>query len=682
LVLLDAAFSMPCCSVGPLWAFGLALGLGAFLGLATQSFLSILARLPRLVVWAVWIGSGALAAAWLSAELGTLAKLDGPHATLARASLAGAALLAPLALALGTTLERAAGRRVPAALTDYRGWSLLSVCLLTFGSAVWADRNVLVGLYPAAHSTLRWLALAAWLVVVTALAGERRRWSLRALSGIAPLAVLPWLFSPAASQLTALVDAPLPGLVVGALRAATDFDRDGFSGMLEGGDCGPFDAGVRPGAREVPNNGLDDNCLVGDARHVPVSSPQTVPVPAAPAPVSVVLITVDTLRADRMSVYGHSRNTTPRIAAWAERAMVFDRAFTSGGWTSIAVPSMLYGLYPRRLGWTRIAETSKFRLLRAPVQEQLRQRERIRGTFTMPLETEYQPLAWWLRRRGMHTMAVVNDGYSQFLAPRYGCAKGFERYRQVDKLPYAKRDDAHTSQLALEELELAPKDKPFFLWVHYFGPHDPTTKHAGIETFGRVLIDRYDHEIRAADTAIGVLLERLEVAASERPIAVVLTADHGEWFKSKGRQHGRVTPDVTHVPLIVRHEGWPVGRSPAVASVVDVMPTILTLTETPVPAGLDGVLLRDLFEGRAQRSVAFAETWSLDRDGDLRYHVIAAVDAELSLLHDQRKNTKSLFRTDPAERRDEDLLGSVEHGALQLALDQFLEANSVLSISD
>ena len=683
LVLVDALASTPCCSLAPAWVAGLALGLGALLGVLTQGLLLGAARLPRLAVGAAWALCGAGAATWLIDELDSLAKLDGPHSTLALASLAASALLVPLALLLGLSLQRAASGRGFTAAGDYRGWALLATLLVTFGGALWADRNILVALYPALHVALGWLAVVSWLVAATALVAQprQRRMYRGGLLCVAALGLGIWL-TPVASprQLTELVEAPLPGLVLDTLRTATDFDLDGYSGLLGGGDCQPFDARVHPAAHEVPDNGRDDNCSLGDVTGAQVSFPDEVEIPSAPAPTSVVLITIDTLRADRMGVYGHGRNTTPMIDAWAKQALVFDKAFTSGGWTSIAISSMFRGLYPRRLSWTRLVETSRFRLLRAP--EQPTKTERIRATFAMPLDDEHKPLAWWLKRRNMYNTAVVNDGHSQFLSPKFGSAEGFHRYRTLDNLPSSKRNDKHTTQYALEELERVPANRPFFLWVHYFGPHDPTTQHAGVESFGRYLIDRYDHEIRAADVAVGKLLNALTALQQKAPIAIVLAADHGEWFKTKGRQHGRVTPDVTHIPLIVQAEGWPRARYPGVVSLVDVMPTILELTQTPAPSGLDGIPLPRLLDGTRQRSVVLAETWGINRKGRFHSDLVAAIDAEFSLQLDRRKNAWSLFRVTPGTVRDENLLGSIERPELRHALDTFLEANSQLKLSD
>jgi arylsulfatase A-like enzyme len=527
------------------------------------------------------------------------------------------------------------------------------------------------------------LALVTWLVAAAALVPQLQQRSVQrhGLLCVAVIGVgvgLGPLVSP--RQLTELVEAPLPGLVLDGLRTATDVDGDGYSALLGGGDCAPFDGQVHPGAYEAPDNGRDDNCSLGDVTAAQVSLPDEVEIPTAPATTSVVLITVDTLRADRMGVYGHSRDTTPRIDAWAKQALVFDKAFTSGGWTSIAVSSMFHGLYPRRMSWTRLIETSRFRLLRAP--EKPKKGERIRASFAMPLDDEHKPLAWWLRRRNMYTTAVVNDGHSQFLSPKFGCAEGFDQYRTLDSVSPSKRDDKHTTQLAIEALKQAPEDRPFFLWVHYFGPHDPTTSHPGVESFGSALIDRYDHEIRAADLAVGQLLDVITSLRQKREIAVVLAADHGEWFRSKGRQHGRVTPDVTHIPLIVQAEGWPQTRYPGVASLVDVMPTILDLTQTPAPSGLDGLALRRQLDEKSERSVVLAETWSLNRNGALSLDLVAAIDTEFSLQVDRRKNAWSLFRVTPGTIRDENLLGSIERGELEHALNTFLEANSQLKLAD
>ena len=113
------------------------------------------------------------------------------------------------------------------------------------------------------------------------------------------------------------------------LRGLTDVDGDGFSALLGGGDCDALDPEVNPAAIEIADNGIDENCIAGDAT-APRVDVEATPVPATPSPRSVLLVTIETLRADHMGMYGYARDTTPALDRWAAGARVYERAFTPG----------------------------------------------------------------------------------------------------------------------------------------------------------------------------------------------------------------------------------------------------------------------------------------------------------------------------------------------------------------
>src|SRR5690606_8254541 len=134
--------------------------------------------------------------------------------------------------------------------------------------------------------------------------------------------------------LDAILQRPLVGLTVRTLRYLTDFDRDGYSSLLGGGDCAPFDGAVHPGADEIPDNGLDDNCVGGDLPNGAIDHASPAVIPETPATLDVTIITIDPPRADHTSLSGYERDTTPALPAWAETATRFQRAYTAGPWTS------------------------------------------------------------------------------------------------------------------------------------------------------------------------------------------------------------------------------------------------------------------------------------------------------------------------------------------------------------
>ncbi|MGE5200118.1 MAG: sulfatase, partial [Rhodospirillaceae bacterium] len=316
-----------------------------------------------------------------------------------------------------------------------------------------------------------------------------------------------------------------------------------------------------------------------------LASPATA---APPAFSTVVLITVDTLRADRVGAYGWTAARTPRMDALAARGARFTRAFAAAPITLPSHASLLTGLYPPGHG------------------------SRHNG---MRMSDRPATLATVFRDRGWATGAFV----AAFpLDRRFGLDRGFDRYG--DRMPRTddgrQRDERPGSQVVDEALEWVRTlgARPCLLWVHLFEPHapyepDPARGPAGRDAPPSV---RYDDEVAAADRAIGRLLSGL--GAREASALIVVAGDHGEAFGEHGEiAHSVFLYDTTlRVPLIVAGPGM--GAAPAVygvdVSLVDVVPTILDAAGLP-PHDTDGVSLLPLLRGRglAPRDL-YAETFA------------------------------------------------------------------------
>ena len=610
----------------------LVVALGVAHGALWEGAFALAARAPARLVAVLWLlltGGAALALAYV---LGAFATLGGQYHALAVGTLVACGVggpgLAFVMLVFGGARERPRGWLTP---LRPRLRVVAALLLLALASCAFvADRLVLVGLYPDAHLALRlsflWLCAPGHALLVWT---RRPTWP----RTDAWLAILALAAFSCALGLADRAGSELATLETG--RTLTDFDLDGHSHLLGGGDCAWLDPKINPGARERPGNGVDDNCLLGDGTREAVKRQRLRPVPDTPAPMDVVLITIDSLRSDRLGVYEKAYDetgfaTSPKLDAFAKRSLVFDRAYTSGGWTSIAISSLMRGVLARRIQWTRLYETSKYRFLRAAELETtvLVPGEVIARMFPMPVRDPHPSIAEWLSQRGMHTLAVVDDGYVQVLAPYVGIAPGFELYRVVDETPSVKRGDKGTAQLAIETLASVSAGDRAFMWVHFFGPHVPSKRHTSVRYDGDSISQQYEHEIRFTDYQLGKLLAALE--KREQPTAVFITADHGEELLFTGRHHGwTLAEDVVRVPLIARVPGWPQGRSSIPVSLVDLMPTILKLTETPLPKRLDGVSIDELMADskRALGRFVFADTWQYDRSGTLRQSEVAAIDA-------------------------------------------------------
>jgi arylsulfatase A-like enzyme len=290
---------------------------------------------------------------------------------------------------------------------------------------------------------------------------------------------------------------------------------------------------------------------------------------------NVVLLVVDTLRADHSSAYGYERNTTPRLRALAEEGIRFEQAYAPVGLTAPSHASLFTSLHPLSHGVVRNGLT---------------------------LGKEHVTLAEYLGVRGYQSAAVVS---SFVLDGKFGLDQGFDFYDDelvpaeatVELLeweghPVAEGFDRradHTTRRAIEWLtKQRDPERPFFLFVHYFDPHspyEPPDSHAG--HFGPEgdgldeQVAAYDAEIAFTDTAIGELLDSLDEQGLADNTLLIVTADHGEGLMQRGYMlHGiTVHEEELRVPLIVR---WPAelsgGRSvPEPVSLQDVAPSVADL---------------------------------------------------------------------------------------------------------
>lgn len=651
-------------------ALSLAVLVGVGNGLWWALTFAVLKRLPtalRFVAWsALALGTGH----WLAQRLGAYQRLHGHYNVLALQALAGSFGLA-LALAVAASLLQPTQQR-PVGVVF--GWSsrarlVLGACfVLASAGAFYADHRYYTGLYAAAHDALRW---TSWLALMFAFALVLARLP-RVLSSrltivglsISALVCAVWVGSarPFAMQLLWL--RPWTSVLVATANGITDRDHDGYSALLAG-DCADDNPKINPGAREVPGNGIDDNCLLGDAKK-PAAREALPPVPTTPSPYDVVFVTVDTWRPDHLGLYNpryaeKGRSTTPNLDLWAKQATVFQHAYATGGWTSISIASMMRGLYPRRLTWTRRFETTLLRLVKAAELPRLVAPEQPQQMFPLAWEDPHPTLAGLLRRRGMRTAAVVHDGFSTMLSHGVGVERDFDSYWEVETWMRAQEDDTGVVELARRELVRTSRNKRLFLWVHFFGPHSPNHVHEGTQVYGPSLIDGYDHELRFFDQQLPRLFAA--IAARGTPTIIVLTGDHGEVFADPARMHGfSITEQDIRVPLLLRVPGFAPRKVDQLVSTVDLFPTLLALTETPMPERLDGIDLTPFARdgAPARPRTLISETWRYDAQARPIIDLVAAFDGARKVVLNTVDNTFHAFdQRDPAEaaglpRQDDD----------------------------
>jgi arylsulfatase A-like enzyme/Flp pilus assembly protein TadD len=292
-------------------------------------------------------------------------------------------------------------------------------------------------------------------------------------------------------------------------------------------------------------------------------------VPRQQQPLNLILISIDTLRADHLGCYGHDRIGTPNIDAFAGRSLRFERCFSAVPITLPSHTTMLTGMYP------------------------LRHSVRDNGTFVVPEDTP--TLATILKHRGYRTMGVIG---AYPLHSRFGLSRGFDiwdeelnqRYERIMTLFFDERKADKVTRRALDLLS-GDLPEPFFLFLHYFDPHHPWNPPSFYLQQHQDL--PYDAEITFVDAWLGRLFARLEEQGLMERSLVILTADHGEGLGEHGEEtHSFLLYNGTmHVPLILSYPGVTPGTVDRIVSLADIVPTVLELLGIELEHDIDGVSL-------------------------------------------------------------------------------------------
>ncbi len=301
--------------------------------------------------------------------------------------------------------------------------------------------------------------------------------------------------------------------------------------------------------------------------------------PASGRSPNVLLISVDTLRTDRMSSYGHSRMTSPKLDELMAQGVRFTEARTPAPLTAPAMSSVMTSLHPHEHGCTR------------------------NGLRVRPNLVSFSKL---LERRGYRTAGFVGNWTLKpelsGLADYFGDFDALLNRKRWFGLAKRESTAEDLNEASLEWLEEQVSDgsgKPVFLWVHYVEPHAPYRlrreylKQIGVKAGGTFFSarKRYDSEIAYVDHQIGRFLESVGDLIDLHETLIVFTSDHGESLGEHGYWgHGRHLYDVTlRVPLAFV---WPERIAPAVldapASILDIGPTVLALANVPVPGHFRG----------------------------------------------------------------------------------------------
>jgi choline-sulfatase len=359
------------------------------------------------------------------------------------------------------------------------------------------------------------------------------------------------------------------------------------------------------------------------------------------APPNVILITLDTVRADRMGFLGSKRGLTPNLDTLARQSVVFTRAYSQVPLTAPSHATILTGTYPQ------FHQVNDFQVPLAP-------------------ELPYAPQI--MRTHGYHTAAFVGaiilDPSAKF-AP--GFDRGFDTYDAGFQKWHSGEDRYHTTERrggevvahALAWLNQHPKG-PFFMWVHLYDAHHPYDPPEPYKSkYARA---PYDGEIAYTDSAVGKFLSQLRARGLYDGAVIAVMADHGEALGDHGEDtHGIFLYDETiHVPLVIKLPGASSAgkRIESRVGLVDVLPTILQAVGVAIPQEVQGESLLGMIQPVPTGSAAaiaatspgrpaYAETdyprraygWSALRA--LRTRKYLYIDAPRKELYDQVADPKA-----------------------------------------
>lgn len=425
----------------------------------------------------------------------------------------------------------------------------------------------------------------------------------------------------------------LAALIQNVLIKATDFDRDGSSGLYMGIDCGPFNADVGPEAHDVLDNGIDENCDGLDAqaallprtgsRFHPIQPPQKLP--------NIVLVTTDALSYAHTNLGAYPENITPNLASFAAKSTNFTNAHANAPTTYMALPMLLTGRWYPELPVLPEANGGPF-----------------------GLGEDLPSIVKILKEKGYESVFVPGHNY---FGPNswVGVASGFDQIDMSGPTGYA-HSASRVTNTVLKHLR-KPKTKPLFLWVHYFDHHEPYYFPSGGKKFPvppgprGELISNYNSEIFSTDKEWGRLFRYIENQPEDEYL-VVFTSDHGEAFDdihAKKPHSHCIRNTETHVPLIIRTPHQRGTTIDGLASHLDVAPTLLNYLGIEPPPEMPGEsLIPSLLQGKDPEKQAIFLSYYLPsrRDPADAFMQYGARGENFLYFHDRDASVTSVFAND------------------------------------
>ena len=480
-------------------------------------------------------------------------------------------------------------------------------------------------------------------------------------SAILSTLTLLWWGADLETKYVAITASPTLERLIGVIRLANDLDRDGFGTVLGEADCAPFDPKINPGAIDIPDDRIDQNCDGRDFSMASLTAPTgpTVSVPPEfKKPWNVLLLTIDTMRYDRTSFGGYptstrARDTTPRLAEFVKRSTSFTWAQAPSAGTMASIPAIL---------------TSKFFHSGIAINDKVSPPKILPENTTLPE----------IMKRAAYGTGVIG---SHEWWNDWGLDQGVDDYdNSIGKTgdPYRVAADKVTDH-ALAWIS-RQQGKKWFLWAHYIDPHGRYVAHPNVVDYGSSESDLYDAELKWTDQELGRLFDELRRLPSSGNTIIIITSDHGDSMAEHniplGTHGTALYREMLHVPLVFYIPDNAARTIGGAVTPLDIVPTI---------AELCGIDVSDLsFEGRSLVPALFAGREDKDRivfaETNAPKKQRAAISEAWKLIFYLHTNVTELFdlKADPWEHdnlapKSPPALALMKQ-ALQLWMDRVLYA--------